>query len=91
MSESLKTLVVGGIYLLLQDRRAVTGRSLIEGKVVGSGPFVHVIVEKNNIFTVVNTPVADNAGAWLVEIMCDSRSYIVGLRPDDFEHVESNV
>lgn len=90
MSESLKTLVVGGIYLL-QERPAVTGRSLIEGKVVGSSQFVHVTVKKNNIFTVVNTPVADSAGAWLVEIMCDSCCCIVGLRPDDFEPVESTV
>lgn len=92
MNESLNvTPTVGCSYRLLKDVLAASGRSLLDGKLIGSGPISVSSMMPGSIFTVVNPPLEDPDGKWMVEVMCGDTNYIICLTSGNFEHIENDI
>jgi hypothetical protein len=78
---------VGSVYRLLKNRMVVTGRSLIDGRLIGSGPMTPIELEAGSIFTIANPPfpVPNYTGEYMVEVASESVHYIICLTNDSYE------
>ncbi len=92
MNESLNvTPTVGRSYRLLKNVLAAGGRSLLDRNLIGSGPLSVSSMMPGSIFTVVNPPLEDPDGKWMVEVMCGDTNYIIVLISGYFEPIENDI
>ncbi len=80
----------GNTYRLLQNRMAVTGRSLVGSSLIKTGPMTPIELKAGTIFTVANPPlpVPNHPGQYLAEVVHEAVHYIITMENGTYEPYE---